>query len=215
MKENLFVIYRILGIIRVGSRCQNPRIECFSLQNARQQARETRSIPSHMYLRKWEILNGKTVAANFLKSQQDKMDESRTKIVSLSTFIECSVIDRRHAQSLVAPNTGDVFGIALTEWLDVFDALEQAPKDFIDNENQQTRGPAIEIYYDIEENVEDEFINEEEEQRRRDAFDIEEYDDSSSSNVRESDTTPNFMDRNKLLKDKNGSESESQQNEEN
>lgn len=206
-------MYRILGIVRLGSRCQNPNIERFSLLNARQRARETRSIPSHIYSQKHEMFNERTIAADVLKSQQDKMEEAQTRIVPLSAFIECSAIRQNHYQSLLGPNTHDVLRIAISEWLDVSDVLEQPPKDFIDNENQQTRAPAMEMNDNTEENIEDRLMEEEEEeeQRRRYEFDMEEYDDSVSSTARQSETTTrHFMDRTRLSKDKNVSGSERQ-----
>ncbi|UJR19289.1 hypothetical protein I4U23_022418 [Adineta vaga] len=47
------------GIVRVGSQCQNPKIQQFSLQNARRSAREYRSLPNDVCKRRCEIFQEK------------------------------------------------------------------------------------------------------------------------------------------------------------
>ncbi|CAF4369011.1 unnamed protein product [Rotaria sp. Silwood2] len=165
------------GIIRVGNRCQNPKIQHFSLFNARQLARENRSIPGNIYQHKHVLLVEKTEAEKDLKLQQYKMKMSRIHILPLSSFTEYFIIDPRHHASLLAPYNGDMVAIALLEWLGLGTGFVQKSDYFTYKENLGTDISSMEI------NDEDE-LNEEEEQeqeRRRDEFDVDEYEYFPSS----------------------------------
>ncbi|CAF1207828.1 unnamed protein product [Adineta steineri] len=180
------------GIIRVGSRCQNPKIQQFSLYNARQIARENRSLPKDVYHGKRTILERKFQTEECLKSFQRKLELSQTDIVPLSSFLDKSIIDDRHLKSLLGRYKGEKVDIALVDWLGFFGEYEQTRNDFTNKGNLKTENVVpMEINDEDELNEEEE----EEEERRRDELDMEEYDHFSTSAVSKSQAnTVNHMD---------------------
>ncbi|CAF0975352.1 unnamed protein product [Rotaria sordida] len=176
IKLNLLFRLFILGIIRVGNRCQNSRIQHFSLSNARQVARENRSIPKDVYHEKRELLDEKIETDCFLKLQQYKMDMSKINIIPLLSLTECSIINHKHYISLLKPYYGCMTETALLEWLGLGNQCEQIQNHFIYNENLKRNISQMEINDYIEEKqTTDQDEEDEEEERRRDEFDTEEY----------------------------------------
>lgn len=154
------------GIIRVGSRCQNEIIQQFSLSNARQRTRETRSIPQKLFVRKQKLKQDKMRAEAHLRQQQDKLKNSQINIVCLSELNRLSIIDRTHYGWLVGKH---LFSKAaerfLFKWLGVSADDEQIPDNSYEQNQNEYR------HYNEEY---------EEEQRRRDELDYDTDEDVRS-----------------------------------
>ncbi|CAF0782423.1 unnamed protein product [Rotaria sp. Silwood1] len=198
------------GIIRVGNRCQNAAIQPFSLLNARRHVRENRAIPSSIYHQKHIILDKKTEAEEALKVHEHKMEQSRTNILPLSSFMQLDLIDDEHISSLFAPHNGMIVDTALSDWLGLSYEYEQIPEDIINlveletsmlnmniNDGVQEEGQQQQQAIEQEEKVDDneqqkdvEEINEEEEeeQRRRDELDIDDDENVFVPTIKKSKT---------------------------
>ncbi|CAF0927851.1 unnamed protein product [Adineta steineri] len=170
------------GIIRVGNQCQNSNIQRFSLYNARQRARENRSIPQNIFNRRRELLAEKMKAEGDLKLHRYKMEMSQTNILPLSSFTDYAIIDSKHLQSLLAPYNYNIVEKVLFEWFDLDSGFEQISDHLVYEDNAERDVSPMEITYNTEDELDEE--QEEEQQRRRDEFDIEEYEHFSSSAVR-------------------------------
>ncbi|CAF2465989.1 unnamed protein product [Rotaria sp. Silwood2] len=202
------------GIIRVGNRCQNTTIQPFSLLNARRHVRESRAIPSSIYHQKHAILDKKTEAEEALKVHEHKMEQSRTNIIPLSSFMQWYLIDDEHVSSLLAPHNGMIVDTVLSDWLGLSYKYEQIPEDVInlaeletsmlnmnmnsgEGEEQQQQQQQQEEVTEQEEKVDEneqqkdeKEINEEEEeeQRRRDEIDIDDDENVFISTMKKSQT---------------------------
>ncbi|CAF2793462.1 unnamed protein product [Rotaria sp. Silwood2] len=166
------------GIVRVGSRCQNPKIQQFSLKNARQRARENRSLPKDIFHEKQRMLAEKVAFEEALKSKQQEMEWTQTHIILFSSFTEHLIIDQRHISSLLAPFHEDMRDIALLGWLGFYPDFERIPDNFIHPENRETHVLPMETNDTMIEMQEDEFNEEDEEEERRrhdDDINLEEY----------------------------------------
>ncbi|CAF1167216.1 unnamed protein product [Rotaria sordida] len=195
------------GIIRVGSRCQNSSIQQFSLKNARQRARENRSLPKDILHQKWDKLAEKVAIEEVLKSKQNEMEKSRNTILSLSFFTQYPIIDQTHLSSLLAAYDGDTGDIALLQWLGFYSDFERIPDHFIHRERDVL---PMETNDTMKEMQEDEFNEEDEEEERRrhdDDIDLEEY----------APTPGNLMDRrvSSTVEINSGRERQTVQNQEN
>ncbi|CAF4986027.1 unnamed protein product, partial [Rotaria sp. Silwood1] len=169
-------------IIRVGSRCQNSNIQQFSLKNARQRARENRSLPKDIFHEKQQMIAEKIAIEAALKSKQQEMEWTQTHIILFSSFTEHLIIDQRHISSLLAPFYEDMGDIALLEWLGFNPDFERIPDNFIRREKRETYVLPMEINDTMEEMQEDEFNEEDEEEERRrhdDDINLEEYEQTT------------------------------------
>lgn len=158
---------RLLGIVRVGSRCQNPTVERFSLHKVRQWARETRSIPTRIHREKHERLSEKTAAEVELNRCQDMMKASRTGIVSLSLLWDIDTIDARHFHSLSAPYGSATSDVALTEWLGILHTTTKTSNYDMNSGDRKTSIASSRMsHYSADKFKDDDFYEEEEEERR-------------------------------------------------
>ncbi|CAF1076922.1 unnamed protein product [Adineta ricciae] len=158
------------GIIRVGSRCQNPIIQKLTLSKAREYARITRCIPSDIYYQKKKLMEKKFAAERHLKELERKMQTSQTTILTLSLLTEYFIIDNRHKTALIE-RRNDRDEEILLRWLHVHPGYEQTSKDLIYREEAKTRNDG----YDLNE--------EEVEEERRRRYDEDEYEQYSPSPI--------------------------------
>lgn len=200
LNKNYYLYIIFLGIIRVGSRCENKTIQQFSLVNARRRARENRSIPLNIYRERYELLAEKNQIEADLKSYYKSIEISKTHMIPLSTFTWNGIIDYRHYESLLAPfnKTEVTEETVLFTWLYLLDKIDQRCADEIFNKTSTTNVTRMEVNNDIEEISEDKLNTEEkeEEERRRNELDMEENDDIPSLDAHQStiDNKLNYID---------------------
>ena len=152
--------------------------------NARQRARENRSIPNDIHHHKHKLLAEKITLESVLKEQQREMEWSRTNIVSLFTFTDYSIIDQRHCISLLEPCV-DKTTTALLKWLGLHGGYEQISNDWIYEPHIKDAHNRREWNAEEADEVEE---DEEEEQRRRNELDIDEEDVFLPSAIPKSET---------------------------
>ncbi|CAF0779112.1 unnamed protein product [Rotaria sordida] len=201
------------GIIRVGNRCQNTTIQPFSLLNARRHVRENRAIPSSIYHQKHAILDKKTEAEEELKVHEHKMEQSRTNIIPLSSFMQWNLIDDEHISSLLAPYNDIPVDTALSDWLGLNYEYEQIPDDFLNlgeletsmlnmNMNDQEVGQQQQQQQQqekVDDNEEEINEEEEEEQRRRDELEIDDNENMFAATIKKSQTTESKSTKKQIL----------------
>ena len=164
----LFIL--VLGIIRVGSRCQNSTIQQFSLKNKRQSVRVNHALPVEIYLRKRRILSEKIRIEKLIHSKQSQIEKSKTDLVLLSSFNQYNIIDQRHRFSLVGFYcTDESDQKTLLQWLGFYEfRYAHRPTTSTPQKHVHSYVTEMEVN-DITEEVE------EEERRRADDIDMEEY----------------------------------------
>ena len=191
-RENFSCVCATLGVVRVGSRCQNPIIERFSLQNKYQSARETRSLPRGLCRAKREAIGDKVAAEMEFNLYQDMMKASQTEIVPFSALNDCDAVDCRHVRSLSISYNDAPLELALLKWLGISHSKKKTSKYDMKSGEQQISIPSKRKRNSTRDNMGDEVFDEEEE-RRRNELDVEEYEYSSLLNSSQPETITRHM----------------------
>lgn len=159
----------ILGIIRVGSRCQNPTIQNFSLKNVRERARQDRSLPGTLFRQRQKTLAEKRHLEEVLKSKENQMEKWKTTFLYLSSFDQYGIIEQRHRHSFVGHHDSDTVEQTLLVWLGFYTAFEPifVPTMVMPDEVDESTFKETEKNDTTEE-------DEEENRRRIDDIDVEE-----------------------------------------